>query len=69
MTYTFMVSRSDGSSEWLKARIAADEIQEEAEMLLTDPRDTITNVHVWSDKGEQFTRSYRRALDTGPGIE
>ena len=34
--------------EWLPGEVGADDVPEEAEALLTDPRDRIVRVAVWS---------------------
>ena len=41
-------------SEKLKGNVDQDDIESEARALLTDPRDTITDITVWSDTEEQM---------------
>lgn len=74
--YTFCVSRPNPkkpgffSSEWLSGEMTdPDDLIEQARSLLEDPRDTINNVSVWSDRENQFVTSFNRAyfeaLDAG----
>ena len=46
--------------EWLPGEVAGEDVEAEALALLTDPRDTINNVAVWSLYDEQFVMSYER---------
>lgn len=39
--------------------VSRDEVEELARMALTDPRDTLTSVHVWSDREEQFVTAIK----------
>jgi len=48
------------TSEWLRGSVDRDDVESEARALLTDPRDTITSVHVWSEREQQFAGGYRR---------
>ncbi len=48
------------TSEWLKGEVEKDDVVSEAESLLTDPRDTILGVSVWSIKEAQFVGGFRR---------
>lgn len=45
-------------SEWLSGVVDGPDVPEEAHALLTDPRDTIMRVHVWSEKDNQFVMTY-----------
>ena len=47
-------------SEWLPGAVEADDVENEALALLTDPRDNIDRVHVWSDREDQFVFSFKR---------
>ena len=47
-------------SEWLQGSDDGPECQEAAYALLTDPRDTINTVSVWSEREESFSMNYRR---------
>lgn len=46
-------------SEWLTGEVEKSEVESEAQALLTDPRDTIEAVNVWSLKDQQFVGGYR----------
>jgi hypothetical protein len=47
--------------EWLQPARGSDvDAQEEARALLSDPRDTISHVFVWSNRFNQFVGTYRR---------
>jgi len=46
--------RGKVSSEWLKGRTEADDVEEECQALLSDPKDTINTVNVWSERESQF---------------
>ena len=48
------------ASQWLGREIDTEEVEEEALSLLTDPRDTIAQVHVWSEREHQFVHCFRR---------
>jgi hypothetical protein len=48
------------TSEWLPGEVSKGDAAEEAEALLTDPRDTITGVYFWNDKYSQFDGKWRR---------
>lgn len=51
-------------SEWLKGEVERDDVVEEARSLLTDPRDTIVGVYVWSVREECYAGWLTtRALD------
>jgi len=41
-------------SQWLKGHVLRDDVEAEADALLTDPRDTILDVCVWSVTEQQF---------------
>jgi len=63
--YLFCVTRPGKkpgrvTSEWLKGCIDKHDVEDEAQALLADPRDTITQVSVWSIKEEQFVGGYKR---------
>lgn len=65
--FLFCVTRPHGtkkgfvSSEWLKGSIEREDVSSEAQALLTDPRDTINYVAVWSDREHCFIGGYNRA--------
>ena len=44
-------------SEWLKSEVASEDVAEEAMSLLSDPRDTVCGVGVWSQRENQFVTS------------
>lgn len=46
------------TSEWLQGSIERDDVLSEAEALLSDPRDTITTVSVWSEREQQFVYTF-----------
>lgn len=50
------------TTEWLKGDVDRDDVSSEATALLTDPRDTITSVGVWSEREQQFAGSFKQAL-------
>lgn len=52
--------RAGAKTEWLKGTVSSADIAEEAEALLSDPRDKILRVHVWSEKENQFVHTFRR---------
>ena len=61
--YRLVLSRPDKrkgfhTTEWLKGETDRDDVFSEAEALLTDPRDTITHVNIWSVTEESFVGSY-----------
>lgn len=56
----FVPKKNFFRSEWLTGGVEGDEVEEEALALLTDPRDTIVEVSVWSEREEQFVFHYRR---------
>lgn len=63
--YRFHVERpSKGKTgyrnEWLPGSVPTWDAEEEARALLTDPRDTILRVHVWSEREQQFVMTYRK---------
>lgn len=45
---------------WLPGTIPAWDVEEEAQTLLTDPRDAILRVNVWSMADQQFVMTFRR---------
>ena len=49
------------TSEWLKGSDEGAEAQAAAYALLTDPRDTVATVSVWSEREQSFSMNYRRA--------
>jgi len=53
--------RGRPSSEWFRWRVEADDVAEEANALLGDPRDTIIAIDVWSEKESQFVMTFRSA--------
>ena len=46
--------KSRFKSEWLKSEVASEDVWEEAKALLSDPRDTISAIHVWSQRENMF---------------
>lgn len=57
--YLFLVTRPGkkaglNTTEWLKGEVTGDTLDEEAQALLNDPRDTIIHICIWSIKEEQF---------------
>ena len=62
--YVLSVTRPDKlpgffCNEWLKGEIDAEDVEDEALGLLTDPRDTIVGVYVWSVREHQFVLSFK----------
>lgn len=49
-------------AEALKGTFKRADIPEEAQMLLTDPRDTITSVLVWSVSEQRHVTTYKRPV-------
>ncbi len=47
------------TSEWLKGEVEKDDVVLEAETLISDPRDTILGVSVWSVKEGCFVGGFR----------
>ena len=45
-------------STWLTGSVRGEDVAEEATALLTDPRDTITRVYVYSETEQQFVTSF-----------
>jgi hypothetical protein len=67
--YRFCLTRDKGntvsartrfSTEWLPGEVDRDDVQAEAQALLTDPRDTIIGVNFWSVSENQFVGSLRK---------
>jgi hypothetical protein len=47
--------------KWVQACCeSGQDAEDEARALLADPRDTIVNVHVWSETEQQFVCGYRK---------
>lgn len=44
--------------EWTAGEVAREDVRDEAQALLDDPRDTIVAVHVWSLTEGQFVGGY-----------
>jgi len=71
--YTFCITRSVEkakhwatpryASEWLKSDVASEDVGDEAMALLSDPRDTICHVAVWSQKENQFVTGIKSEKD------
>ena len=40
--------------EWLRGEISRGDVEDECAALLTDPRDTIHSIHVWSVSEQTF---------------
>lgn len=51
------------TSEWLKGDVRSEDVGEEAMSLLSDPRDTIVNVGVWSERESCFISVIRSEKD------
>lgn len=49
------------TSEWLTSNEDGPSAQDTAYALLTDPRDTIETISVWSEREQSFSMNYRRA--------
>jgi len=49
-------------SEWLRGSVDADDVPDEAGSMLDDPRDTITSIHVWSEREQCFVMSFTRPV-------
>lgn len=47
-------------SEWLSGVTDSDDVADEALGYLTDPRDNVVSVFVWSQAENQFVGGYRR---------
>ena len=64
--YRFHVARSHPKkaglrqSEWLTGVVDADDVPADARALLSDPRDTILVVHVWSQREGQYVMTFRK---------
>lgn len=54
------------ASEWLVGEIDKDDVEAEAGALLTDPRDTITSIAVWSVREESFVGTFK--LEARPAL-
>lgn len=52
--------KSPASTETLPGTVARWDVKEEAHSLLTDPRDTIESVYVFSESERQHVTTYRR---------
>jgi len=71
--YLFCLTRSTVSkykgdtprfcSEWLKSEVSTEDVGEEAMSLLSDPRDNVTHVAVWSQKENQFVAGIKSEKD------
>ena len=48
------------TSEWLSGASEGETVQAEAYALLTDPRDTVCTVSVWSEREQSFSMNYRK---------
>jgi hypothetical protein len=44
--------------QWLKGNVEGEEAEAEAKALMTDPRDTIDAVEVWSERQSQFVHTF-----------
>ena len=51
------------ASEWLKGDVASEDVGAEAMVLLSDPRDCICHVAVWSSKENQFVTGIKSEKD------
>jgi len=54
----FTTKRGFYRSEWLKGESSRDEVADEAIAILTDPRDTVVSINVWSVTEQQFIGGY-----------
>ena len=50
-------------SEWLKSEVLAEDVGAEALSLLSDPRDTICHVAVWSQRENCFVTGIKSEKD------
>lgn len=72
--FRFLVTRTNTrtktkfSSEWLTGTVERDDVESEARALLTDPRDTIVQVYVWSIREDSFAGGYKRDTRTPESI-
>lgn len=63
--YRLLVSRPFATkpgfhrSEWLPGQVDGADVEDEAQALLADPRDTINYVSVWSEREQQFVTGFR----------
>lgn len=55
------VRREPYRTDWLTGAVEREDLSAEALALLTDPRDTIVAVDVWSVTEQQFVHTYRGA--------
>ncbi len=68
--FKFLITRTNNrtktgfASEWLAGETQKDDVEQEAQALLTDPRDTIINVYVWSIREDVFVGGYKRDART-----
>lgn len=46
-------------TEWLPGIVESEDVGDEALALLSDPRDTIVSVGVWSEREQQFVTTIR----------
>lgn len=46
--------------EWLDSESSSADVVEEGLALLNDPRDTVTQVHIWSVKEAQFVHTLKK---------
>jgi len=60
--YVVRPARKPGfmAGEWLLNPRDAEDVEEESRAYLTDPRDTVSFINVWSDREEQFVMTFRR---------
>ena len=55
--------KPDMTYETLAGTVTRDDVVEEATAFLTDPRDSVTVVHVFSDREQQHVTTYHREHD------
>ena len=59
LTRPFVTKPGFFRSEWLTGETEREDVEGEARAFLSDPRDTIVRVHVWSIREQQFIGGYR----------
>lgn len=64
VTRPFVTKKGFYRSEWLSGSIEREDVESDARALLTDPRDTITSVYVWSEGEDCFIGGYSKESTT-----
>ena len=47
------------ANEWLSGQVDSDDVDDEVQALLDDPRDSILFVNIWSVRHQQFVMTFR----------